>query len=98
MPIQLTSRQRANLRGMAMNLKPVAQIGKLGLTDTAVREISFALQRMELVKVRVAAADRDSRSALMAELAEKTDSAFCGATGTSACYYRPADKPVIKID
>ena len=98
MPTPLTSRQRAKLRGMATNLKPVVQIGKQGLTDSAIKEISFALERLELIKVRVAAENRDERAVLMAGIAERTASEFCGAVGTSASYYRASEKSLIKLD
>lgn len=81
-----------------MNLKPLVQIGKQGLTDTAVKEIAFCLCREELIKVRVIAETRDERAALMATIAERTGSTLCGATGTSASYYRESDKHLIKLD
>lgn len=98
MSTELTSRQRAKLRGMAMNLKPVVQIGKQGLTDSALKEIEFALIREELVKIRVVAETREERSNLMDTIAERTASTLCGATGTSASYYRESDKHLLKID
>lgn len=97
MSTELTSRQRAKLRGLAMNLKPLVQIGKQGLTDTAIKEIQYALTREELIKVRVVAETREERAALMASIAERTASTFCGGTGTSASYYRESDKHLIKL-
>ncbi len=93
----LTSRQRAQLRSLAMNLEPAVQIGRQGVTDNAVKEIQLALLRTELVKVRVSAEDRTARAALMDEIAAKTDSALCGATGSSALFYRASDKHLIKL-
>ncbi len=93
----LTSRQRAQMRSLAMNLEPAVLIGRQGATDNAVKEIQMALLRTELVKVRVNAEDRAARAALMEEIAVKTDSVLCGATGASALYYRPSDKHLIKL-
>ena len=81
-----------------MNLKPVVQIGKQGLTDTTVKEVAFALAREELIKVRVIAEDRDARAALMNEVATRTGSELCGATGNSAIYFLASDKHRVKID
>jgi RNA-binding protein len=80
-----------------MNLEPAVQIGRQGATENAVKEVQLALLRTELVKVRVNAGERDARTALMEEIAAKTDSVLCGATGSSALYYRPSDKHLIKL-
>ena len=95
MPTDLTSSQRAYLRGLAMNLKPSVTIGKLGLTDTAVRELDLALTRVELIKVRIAAANRDERAEVIGQIAARTSSTLCGAVGGTASFYRPS--PARKI-
>ena len=81
-----------------MNMAPALQIGRQGLTDNAVKEIQLALLRFEVIKLRVIAEDRDARGALMAEIAAMTDSVLCGATGSSAVYYRPSGKKIVSLD
>ena len=98
MSTELTSRQRAKLRGMAMNLKPIVMIGKQGLTATALKELDAALKREELIKVRVTTKTREERATLMDEIANRTNSAYCGATGATASYYRAGETPRIKLD
>lgn len=49
----LNSKQRAYLRGLAMKISPVFQIGKAGIGDEAVNQISNALEARELVKITV---------------------------------------------
>lgn len=93
----LTGKQRTQLRGMAMKLKPVAQVGKQGITDTVIREVSAALTRFELVKVRIVAETRPERATRMEELATRTQSELCGATGNTASYYRASEKKLIKL-
>ncbi|MBQ9685750.1 MAG: YhbY family RNA-binding protein [Oscillospiraceae bacterium] len=51
MPI--TSKQRAQLRGMAMSEDTIIQIGKGGITDSVIESVSSALRARELVKGRV---------------------------------------------
>ena len=97
MSTELTSRQRAKIRGLAMTIKPLVMIGKQGLTDSAIKEIDMALRRDELLKVKVVGDTRDERASRMEEIAKLTSSVFCGATGTSACYYRESDKHLIKL-
>ena len=49
----LTSKQRAQLRGLAMNEDTIIQIGKGGVTDSVIASVSAALKARELVKGKV---------------------------------------------
>ena len=49
----LTSKQRAYLRGLAMNLDTIFQIGKGGVSEETCEQISNALEARELIKARV---------------------------------------------
>ena len=48
--LQITSSQRAKLRGLAMKLQPTAQLGKNGITDSFLDMIEDQLESRELVK------------------------------------------------
>ncbi len=61
----LTSSQVRYLRGMAHPLKPVLQLGGRGVTPALLRELDAALDRHELVKVRLTGADRAARAELL---------------------------------
>ena len=50
---ELTSRQRAKLRGMANTLEAILYIGKEGITDNVVKETYDALEARELIKCSV---------------------------------------------
>ena len=58
MPTVLTAAQTRFLRGQAHDLKAMLQIGGKGLTDAVVAEVELALEHHELIKIKVAAADR----------------------------------------
>lgn len=49
----LNSAQRAQLRGMANSLDTIVQIGKGGMNDNLVTQVSDALAARELIKGRV---------------------------------------------
>lgn len=49
----ITSKQRAYLRKLAHDLKPIMQIGKDGVTDTVVGAVDEALIKREIIKVTI---------------------------------------------
>ena len=49
----LTSKQRAQLRGLAATEDTIVHIGKGGITDNIITQMSDALKARELVKGRV---------------------------------------------
>ena len=49
----LTSKQRAQLRGLAMTEDTIIQIGKGGITENTVTQVKDALTARELIKGRV---------------------------------------------
>ena len=51
--MELTGKQRAQLRAMANELEPIVHIGKGGITDNIITQMSDALKARELVKGRV---------------------------------------------
>ena len=85
----LTNAQIRFLRGQAHGLKAMLQIGAKGLTDALVAEVELALEHHELIKVKVAAEDREARDAMIVALAERTDAALVQRIGHTAVLYRP---------
>ncbi|KOR40492.1 RNA-binding protein [Xanthomonas oryzae] len=89
MSIVLTSAQNRFLRGQAHDLKALLQTGGKGLTPAFLAELEDVLERHELIKVKVASEDRETRDALIAELIEQTGSALVQRIGHVAILYRP---------
>lgn len=89
-PVALTSAQTRFLRGQAHQLKTLLQTGDKGLTDVFLAEAELALEHHELIKVKVAADDRDSRDAVIAELTGRTGAALVQRIGHVAILYRPS--------
>jgi RNA-binding protein len=70
-PISLA--RRSELRAQAHPLKPVVIIGDKGLTETVLAEIDRALKAHELIKVKAATDERESRKAWMEEICAKLE-------------------------
>ena len=51
--MELTSKQRAQLRGLANTMDTILQVGKDGINENLVKQLDDALEARELVKCRV---------------------------------------------
>jgi len=70
--MKLTDQQKRHLRGLGHALKPVVILGNAGLTENVLAEIDQALAYHELIKVRINAADREQRTAIIDAICEQT--------------------------
>ncbi|MGV8940825.1 MAG: ribosome assembly RNA-binding protein YhbY [Lysobacter sp.] len=86
----LTSAQTRFLRGQAHDLKAMLQVGGKGITDTLVAEVELALENHELIKIKVGAGDRETRDAMIDQLATRTQAALVQRIGHTAVLYRPS--------
>ena len=90
MPTALTAAQTRFLRGQAHDLRAMLQTGAKGVTEALVAEVEAALEQHELIKVKVAAQDREARDAMIADLAGRTDATLVQRIGHTAVLYRPS--------
>jgi RNA-binding protein len=96
MPIALSNAQKRYLRGLAHDLKPVVMVGAKGVGDSLLAELDQALELHELVKVKVAAEDREQRDAWIADMVAGSDAALVARIGHVAVLYRRSkDKPLV---
>jgi RNA-binding protein len=84
----LSGKQRRHLRALGHHLDPVVQLGKLGRTEAVVRAIDEALERHELVKIRLGTECPDERDDVAAELAPALSAEIAGAVGRTILLYR----------
>lgn len=89
---ELTGAQRKHLRGLAHGLDPAVRVGQKGLTGAVEREVGRALDRHELIKVKLAG-DRDERREQAEALARGAGARLVGTIGTIAILYRRHSDP-----
>jgi RNA-binding protein len=90
MPPALSANQRRHLRSLAHPLKPLIMVGAKGISDSLVAELDSTLERHELLKVKVAAGDRDERDALIDVLLARSEATLVQRVGNIATLYRRA--------
>lgn len=88
MATALTSAQKRYLRGLAHGLKPVLMVGGKGVTPGVLSELDLVLETHELVKVKLAAEDREARNAWIEALADGADAALVQRIGNTAVLFR----------
>lgn len=84
----LSSNQKRFLRGIAHLLDPVIMVGQKGLTPALLKEFDGALAHHELVKVKLADADREDRAETIDALREASKSELVQTIGRVASFYR----------
>jgi RNA-binding protein len=92
MPSSVSSTQRRYLRSLAHALKPVILVGAKGVTPALLAELEIALEHHELLKVKVAAGDRDERDAWIGEIVAGADAALIQRVGNIATVFRARKK------
>ena len=90
--MELTSKQRAYLRGLANPLEPIVIIGKDGIGDNLIKQANDALEARELIKCRVLENSMLTAREACDELSVATRSEQVQVIGTKCVLYRPTHK------
>lgn len=94
----LGGKQRRHLRSLGHHLEPVVQLGKQGFTDAVVAAIDEALERHELVKVRVGTECPDDRHDVAERLGPLVKGEIVQVLGRTLLVYRRHPKePKIQL-
>lgn len=94
----MTSKQRAYLKGLAMNIDSIFQIGKGSLTPEMTEAVAEAFNKRELIKISVLKNCFDDPKAIAEVLAERTHSQVVQVIGKKIVLYKPLkDNPKIVL-
>lgn len=86
--LTLTNPQKRHLKTLAHTRKPIVIIGDNGVTPAVLHEILQALDYHELVKIRVNAADRLARDAMIKEVCATSGALLVQRVGHIATLFR----------
>lgn len=84
---------KKHYRNIAHTLSPVVTIADKGMTPNVQTELARALDDHELIKVKLAIADRDSRKEICAQLCKALSCEVIQQIGKVVVLFRAAKKP-----
>lgn len=84
----MTSKQRAYLKGLAMTMEPVFQIGKSGLTPEVCEAVRECFNQKELIKLAVLKNCMEDAGSMAQMLAERTGSQVVQVIGKKIVLYK----------
>lgn len=84
----MTSKERAELKGLAMNIDTIINIGKSSLTPEITQSVAEALDKRELVKIGVLKNCIDDPNEIARILAERTKSEVIQVIGKKIVLYK----------
>lgn len=90
--MNLTTKQKQYLKGIAHSLKPVVLLGQHGLTEGVLAEIDAALAHHELIKVRVAGEDRETKQLIAQAILRETGAVQVQMMGNMLTLFRQAQE------
>lgn len=93
----ITSKQRAYLKGLAMTMDPILQLGKGGLTPENTASVDEALAARELIKINVLQNCLEDSRQMADTLAERTRSQVVQVIGRKIVLYREGKDDKKKI-
>ncbi len=94
----MTSKQRAYLKGLAMTIEPIYQVGKSSLTPEITKGLDEALEARELIKINILKNCMDDPNEIARIVAERTHAEVVQVIGKKIILYRPSkDKKRIEL-
>jgi RNA-binding protein len=94
----MTSKQRAYLKGLAMTIDPIYQVGKSSISPELTKGLDEALEARELIKINILKNCADDPNEVAQILAERTRSEVVQVIGKKIVLYRESkDKKKIEL-
>lgn len=94
----INPKQRAFLKAMAHSMEPVMNIGKFGVNDETIRQLDLALEKRELIKIKILNNNLDDNREIVQFVLEKTRAEFVQHIGNKFVIYRRKRKDENRIE
>ena len=96
-PEKLTNNQKKYLRGIAHGLNPMIMIGANGVTESLMAELESTLAHHEILKIKIASADRDERKEIIEHLVKESGALLVQTIGKICVIYRQNDETELPL-
>lgn len=88
----LTGKQKRFLRRKAHHLRPIFQVGKIGVNENMVKQIDETLEKRELIKVSILQNCIDDKHSVAEELASGTKAEIVQIIGNNIVLYKESEE------
>ncbi len=92
----LTTQERTKLKSLAQNIDAIFQIGKNGITENLINDLSVALDSRELIKITVLRNADFNAKQVIEELAEMLNAQPVQAIGNKIVLYKKSQRKDMK--
>lgn len=93
----LTGKQRAKLKKLAHKEQSIINIGKNSVTDELVNAIDEALEKRELIKIKILNNNLDDPDYIIKTILEKLNAEFVSYIGNIVTIYRQSEEKKIVL-
>ncbi len=84
----LTGKQKRFLRSEAHHVKPIFQVGKIGVNENMIEQIKDALEKRELIKVSVLQNCLEDKNTVAEKLIQGTEAELVQIIGNNIVLYK----------
>jgi RNA-binding protein len=88
----LTGKQKRFLRSKAHHLKPIFQVGKIGVNDNMIVQINEALEKRELIKVSILQNCMEDKDSIAEQLQDGTHAEIVQIIGNNIVLYKESEE------
>lgn len=88
----LTGKQKRFLRAKSSQEKPIFQVGKSGVTDNMIVQINEALEKRELIKIKILQNCLEDKHVVSESIAEGTNAHIVQIIGNNIILYKQSEE------
>ena len=87
----INAKERAKLKSLSHDFKPVINIGKNSITDEVIKAIDEALSSRELIKIKILNNNLDDQNEILENILNSLNADFVNHLGSIITIYRKSD-------
>ncbi len=84
----MEAKTKKNFKSQAMHLEPVLFVGKSGISDTFISEVSLQLKKNKLIKIKFQKSIKDKKKEIIEEVLKGTNSELIETKGNTFVIYK----------